>query len=188
MAKIPDHLKLDHLNAAGADAHRWSSYKSAVRSCVIEAMTAAHAADRGINTLLSPIRLLHDTVYVADRIRKAAISNREPVPSNLLDRATDILAKPTHRGLSPRRRSKEEEKFAVGARVNWHKLVRRTSPISAAPPADILPMLRSRVMQSLLPLLEMFEQAAKSHPRLSDEINALKEPLRNCLEKYARKS
>ena len=185
MSNIPNRLGLDCLNAAAADAHRWASYKREVRSYIVEAMVAADAVGNPeIGELRSRMRVLYDTDYVADRIRKAAISKRLPVPSNLLDRAADVLAKPNHRGLSKRRRSKEEEKFVVGARVNWHKLVKRTSPISAAPMGDIAAILRSRVVQGLLPLLEMLEKSAKSHPSVADEIDVLSGPLRSCLEKY----
>ena len=122
--------ELLRLDAAAQDPQHWRTYKAELRARIIDAV---RSVDRSGSTgfseaaSLDEARILHDVLYVADRIRRDAVRRRVQAPVDLLRAAEEVLSKANvHSVNSEHRRSAQEERYAVAARVNWHKLINRT--------------------------------------------------------------
>ena len=113
------------MDAAAANGISWKVYKSQLTSEVENLLRSAGKQVTDKDALLRVLRRVHNILYVADRIRRDAIRDRRKLPTSLVARAELVLDMP-HCG-SPRtaeRRTPLEERYAISARVNWHKLLK----------------------------------------------------------------
>ena len=116
-------LELDGLNQAAQDGRAWKAYKAELSAGVTDAIRATSnlRSDDARKESLQDLRHVHHVLYVADRIRNAAVKARNAVPADLQSSAELIL----ERGAARDGRSPMEVQYATSARVNWHKLLKR---------------------------------------------------------------
>lgn len=177
------------LDAAAADAHAWRSFRDGLgREIVQSVQNAKPLPSSERQKLMASLQHIYQVLYVADRIRKAATQSRQPLPSSLVETAERLLAKPNARSRSPRARSDVEERYAVGARVGWHKLLRRyvghlNSDGERSDGLDSIPGLQGHVLSQLRGLL-VFVEAHAAAIGDHDSSVLLMGPLTECLEAY----
>ena len=160
--RIADDLQT--LDSASRDAHEWRSYKGRLHDRIAQSVrTAQPLLLPDQKRAIAALRDVYQILYVADRIRTDAVRNRRPLPPSLLHEAERLLANPNAKSRDAQARSEVEERYAVGARVNWHKLLKRQkSEVQAqdsdAGHLDSIPELRAHIARQLNELLALVEE------------------------------
>ena len=180
---LPDDA-IESLNEAARHGQRWIDFRDRARNYVA-AGVARVMTEQPVDSAarLLALRRLHDIVYVAHRVRNAAILKRRAVPDDLSSVAARILAKANRNSARADRRSLAEEQFVTGAKVNWHKLVKRTELTIVAEPAPDVSTLRAQVIDSLTTWIRTIERAEVANAASVGTLHHLADSLRDCLER-----
>ena len=175
---------IESLNEAARHGQRWIDFRDRVRN-YIAAGVASVLNEQPADSVsrLQALRRLHDIVYVAHRVRSAAIQKRTAVPDDLSGVTARILAKPNRDSVRSDRRTHNEEQFVTGAKVDWHKLVKRTKLTIVSDHAIGVSTLRARVMDGLSDWIRTIERAALADPASAALFHELADPLRECLKR-----
>lgn len=179
MSNLSFRSQLAQLNLAAQLPQEWKAFRDRLQSDLITAL-AARRGSRQIadDNSLRDIRITHELLYVSDRLRKVALRSRKPVPQDLLAAAGVLLSKPNARSVQTKsRRTAEEERYVVAARVNWHKLLKRSE---VARSSD-----QHRSVQQLLDTMEQqidrLERLAASNRSQAHEVRSIADSLRAAL-------
>ena len=182
--KVLIRTELLQLDAAAQDAQLWRAYKTELQAQIIQAVRSIHCSgseDPPQGTALNETRMLHDLLYVADRIRRDAVRRRVNAPVGLLRAAEEVLSKANvHSVNSKQRRSAEEERYAVAARVNWHKLINRARESNRTEEERRIDGL---VVQTLDELIAKIEHRQQHSGPDADDVMGLLHDLRAVREK-----
>ena len=129
-----------------ANEDRWSDFKAQAYAGLVEAIERTdHECSNNPAARVLRLRMVrreHHILVVADRIRRGSgpgLSKGEL--RNLAENVVDPPALPPGSGAKRQsRRSRNEQKMLISARVNWHKLMRRAG--SSGELRSALPGLR----------------------------------------------
>lgn len=180
MNRVRFRSQLAQLNEAAQLPQEWKNFRDDLQSDLITALAAARGSRPTVDdNFLRDIRITHELLYVSDRLRNAALRSRKRVPQDLLTAASVLLSKPNARSVQIKsRRTAEEERYVVAARVNWHKLLKRSEVAGVrAGGAD-----QDRSFQQLVDVIEQqidrLERLAASTRSQAPEVRSIVDSLR----------
>jgi hypothetical protein len=189
---VIDPAQLGSLDVASRTAYEWADYRRRLNDQIADAVREIKRSPSSeCDASLDALRRIHHVLYVSDRIRKAAIRSRKPVPTALQQTAERVLSKTYSKSKDVRARSPQEELYAVGARVSWHKLLRRAkaeSEYQLERGSGAVGPLRTQVLEELHLLLQRLEQSKATNPTALAELDELVRPLQACIAKIEQSS
>ena len=184
MESVPIKTELVALDIAARDPHDWKAFRDSLKARIVEVLEQRGAPGQPPlePAALHNLRTIHDVLYVSDRLRKHAVRRGKRFPADLRLTAADVLAKANHRSVTIKgRRSADEERYVTAARVNWHKLLKRTKVVSAEQPDKTAPSLRQHASNTLEELLISLENSSATEFSSSERLH-LAALLKECLQ------